>query len=137
MAIATINPTTGETLKTFEELSAKQIETKLQLAASTFETQRRTSFVDRARSMTRAAEILETEKQQFGKLMTIEMGKPIKAAISEAEKGFILANTLNLKAASAELTGQNAISTLSIPLQSGLPGVAGGEPRPETKERRP
>src|SRR5438045_2466528 len=86
MAIATINPTTGETLKTFEELAAKQSETKLHLAASTFETQRRTSFVDRARSMTRAAEILETEKQQFGKLMTIEMGKPIKAAIQEAEK---------------------------------------------------
>src|SRR6185437_9078348 len=86
MAIATINPTTGETLKTFAELSAEQIETKLQLAASTFETQRRTSFADRARLMARAGEIIETEKQQFGKLMTIEMGKPIKAAISEAEK---------------------------------------------------
>jgi succinate-semialdehyde dehydrogenase/glutarate-semialdehyde dehydrogenase len=86
MAITTINPTTGETLKTFEELTNEQIETKLQLAASTFKTQRNTSFAQRARSMTRAAEILENEKQEFGKLMTIEMGKPIKAAISEAEK---------------------------------------------------
>jgi succinate-semialdehyde dehydrogenase/glutarate-semialdehyde dehydrogenase len=86
MAITTINPTTGETLETFHELSAEQIETKLQLAASTFETHRRTSFADRARSMTRAAEILESEKQEFGKVMTIEMGKPLKAAISEAEK---------------------------------------------------
>jgi succinate-semialdehyde dehydrogenase/glutarate-semialdehyde dehydrogenase len=86
MAINTINPTTGETLKTFAELTAEQIETKLQLAASTFQTHRRTSFADRARLMTRAAEILENEKAEFGKLMTTEMGKPLKAAISEAEK---------------------------------------------------
>ncbi|HEY8411139.1 MAG TPA: NAD-dependent succinate-semialdehyde dehydrogenase, partial [Pyrinomonadaceae bacterium] len=52
----------------------------------TFETHRRTSFADRARAMTRAAEILEAEKQQFGKLMTLEMGKPLQAAVSEAEK---------------------------------------------------
>ncbi|HEY2961745.1 MAG TPA: NAD-dependent succinate-semialdehyde dehydrogenase [Pyrinomonadaceae bacterium] len=86
MAITTINPTTGETVKTFQELTAEQIETRLQLAALMFEKQRRTSFADRARSMTRAAEILENEKLEFGKLMTIEMGKPLKAAISEAEK---------------------------------------------------
>ena len=86
MAIATINPATGETLKSFQELSAKQLEDKLQLAAATFQTYRHTSFAERARSMTRAAEILESEKQEFGKLMTIEMGKPLKAAISEAEK---------------------------------------------------
>ena len=86
MGITTINPATGETLKTFAELTNEQIETKLQLAAAVFKTQRQASFADRARSMTRAAEILENEKQQFGKLMTIEMGKPIKAAIGEAEK---------------------------------------------------
>ena len=86
MAITTINPTTGSTLASFEELTEKQIDTKLQLAASTFQTYKRTSFAERARSMNRAAEILEKEKQEFGKLMTIEMGKPLKAAISEAEK---------------------------------------------------
>ena len=86
MAIATINPTTGETLKTFTELTAEEIETKLQLAGSTFQTYKRTSFGDRAAWMLRAAEILETEKQGLGKMMTIEMGKPLKAAISEAEK---------------------------------------------------
>jgi succinate-semialdehyde dehydrogenase/glutarate-semialdehyde dehydrogenase len=86
MAIATINPTTGEALKTFTELSAPQIEQKLQLAASTFLTYRHTSFADRATRMTRAAEILENEKREFGRLMTVEMGKPLKAAISEADK---------------------------------------------------
>ena len=86
MPIATINPTTGETLKTFEELTEAQLEAKLQLAATTFETFRRTSFSERAQKMSRAGEILETEKDEFGRLMTIEMGKPLKAAISEAEK---------------------------------------------------
>jgi succinate-semialdehyde dehydrogenase/glutarate-semialdehyde dehydrogenase len=86
MAIATINPTTGEALKTFTELSAQQIEDKLQLAASTFQEYRNTSFAQRAERMIRAAEILENEKHELGNLMTIEMGKPIKAAVSEAEK---------------------------------------------------
>jgi succinate-semialdehyde dehydrogenase/glutarate-semialdehyde dehydrogenase len=86
MAIATINPTTGEALKTFTELSAQQIAEKLRLAASTFQTYRHTSFAERAERMTRAAEILENEKQELGKLMTIEMGKPLRAAVSEAEK---------------------------------------------------
>ena len=86
MAIASINPTTGETLKTFEALNKDQLQEKLQLAADTFRTHRRTSFKERAQLMSRAAEILENEKQTFGKLMTTEMGKPIKAAVAEAEK---------------------------------------------------
>jgi succinate-semialdehyde dehydrogenase/glutarate-semialdehyde dehydrogenase len=86
MAIATINPTTGETLKSFEPLGPDQIDKKLQRAADTFQVYRRTSMEERKRMMFRAAEILESEKQQFGRLMTVEMGKPIKAAIGEAEK---------------------------------------------------
>jgi succinate-semialdehyde dehydrogenase/glutarate-semialdehyde dehydrogenase len=86
MPIASINPTTGETLKTFSALSAREIEQKLQLAADTFRTYRNTSLTDRARMMQRAAEILEAEKSKFGKLMTLEMGKPVKAAIAETEK---------------------------------------------------
>jgi succinate-semialdehyde dehydrogenase / glutarate-semialdehyde dehydrogenase len=86
MAIATINPATGETLKTFDALSAPQIEEKLQQAADTFRTYRHTPMSDRARMMWRAAEIVETEKQELGQVMTLEMGKPIKAAIAEAEK---------------------------------------------------
>ena len=86
MPIASINPTTGETLKTFDALSAQQIEEKLQLAADTFRTYRRTPFGERTRMMLHAAEILESRKHEFAKVMTLEMGKPIKAAVSEAEK---------------------------------------------------
>src|SRR5689334_8545393 len=86
MPIASINPSTGETLKTFDALSAQQIEEKLRLAADTFRTYRRTTFAERTRMMLRAAETLETRKHELAKVMTLEMGKPIKAAVSEAEK---------------------------------------------------
>src|SRR5712691_41335 len=86
MPIATINPATGETLKLFESLTQEQIEEKVRLAADTFRSYRRTSFEEREWMMLRAAEILEAEKQEFGRLMTTEMGKPIKAAVQEAEK---------------------------------------------------
>jgi len=86
MPIASINPTSGETVKTFEALSKAQIEEKLQRASETFRTYRQTSFVERAAMMTRAAEILETEKRELARIMPLEMGKPIKGAVGEAEK---------------------------------------------------
>lgn len=86
MAIATINPATGEVLKTFEPLTVDQIEKKLQLASEAFRAYRRTSFADRAARMMRAAEILEQEKDECAHLMTLEMGKPLKAAVAEALK---------------------------------------------------
>src|SRR5262245_14684186 len=86
MAIATINPATGETLKTFTPLTPQQLEEKLQNAHVTFQQYRRTPIETREQLMQRAAEILEGEKQALGKIMTSEMGKPLKAAVSEAEK---------------------------------------------------
>jgi succinate-semialdehyde dehydrogenase / glutarate-semialdehyde dehydrogenase len=84
--IATVCPTTGETLVTFEPLTEQQIDEKLQCAIDAFRAYRTTSFKDRERMMLQAAEILENEKRELGKVMTIEMGKPIKAAVQEAEK---------------------------------------------------
>jgi len=86
MAIASINPATGETLRTFEPLSEDQLEEKLERAAETFRSYRRTPFAERARLMTGAAEILEEDKDRFGRLMTTEMGKPLGAAVGEAVK---------------------------------------------------
>jgi succinate-semialdehyde dehydrogenase/glutarate-semialdehyde dehydrogenase len=86
MAIATTNPATGEVLQTFNPLSLTQIEEKIQLATLTFRNYKKTSFADRTRMMLRAAEILEKEKDECGRLMTLEMGKPLRAAIAEAAK---------------------------------------------------
>ena len=86
MPIASINPANGEVLRTFEPLTAEQIERKLQLADSAFRAHRQTSFSDRATKIMRAAEILEKEKDECAHLMTLEMGKPLKAAVAEALK---------------------------------------------------
>ena len=86
MAIATINPTTGETLKKFDALTDAQLERKLEVAAEAFSKYRKTSFADRARHMQRAAEILEGQKEAFARMMTTEMGKTFRSAIDEAVK---------------------------------------------------
>src|ERR1700690_4523928 len=86
MAIATINPATGEVLRVFEPLSDAHVDEKIALAAATFAEYRHSSFADRRRMMMRAAEILENEKAAFGRLMTIEMGKTVRSAVEEAPK---------------------------------------------------
>ncbi|HZW95412.1 MAG TPA: NAD-dependent succinate-semialdehyde dehydrogenase [Candidatus Eremiobacteraceae bacterium] len=86
MAIATINPATGETLKVFQPLTDAEIEQKLQLAVRAFHAEGKIPFAERARRMNNAADILERDKEYFAKLMTLEMGKPYKAALAEAVK---------------------------------------------------
>jgi succinate-semialdehyde dehydrogenase/glutarate-semialdehyde dehydrogenase len=86
MAIATINPATGEVVKTFQPLTDAQVDEKIAAAAAAFQSFRKTSFADRARWMNKAADILEAEKEVLGALMTLEMGKTLPSAIAEAEK---------------------------------------------------
>ena len=84
--IVSINPATGETVRTFEPLGESQVDEKIACAAAAYETYRLTSFSDRARWLNAAADILESEKDALGRLMTLEMGKPIGAARAEAAK---------------------------------------------------
>jgi succinate-semialdehyde dehydrogenase/glutarate-semialdehyde dehydrogenase len=86
MGISSVNPATGELLKTFAPLTDDQLTAKLDLAAQTFAAYRKTTFAYRAERMLRTAEILDQEKETFGRLMTLEMGKPVQAAIDEAVK---------------------------------------------------
>src|SRR5215472_13057561 len=86
MAIATVNPATGEVLKTFESLSDAQLEVKLQKAADAFSSYRKTSFALRARLMLKAGAILESEKDHCARVMTTEMGKTFRSAVDEAAK---------------------------------------------------
>jgi succinate-semialdehyde dehydrogenase / glutarate-semialdehyde dehydrogenase len=86
VAISTVNPATGEEVTTFEALSEGEIDEKIQRAVDTFRQYRKTSFSERSRMMLRAAEILEEEAGEFGRLMTSEMGKTLAAATAEAKK---------------------------------------------------
>jgi len=86
MALATTNPATGEVLKTFEPLTDSEIEKKLRRSVEAFPKFRRLTFAARASMMNKAADILESEKESLGRLMTIEMGKTLRSAIEEAAK---------------------------------------------------
>ena len=86
MAIATINPATGQVVRTFESLTDAQIEERVERAARTFIEYRNVPFGERARKMHKVAGILEDDKEALGRLMTLEMGKPLKAAVAEAAK---------------------------------------------------
>ncbi|MEO1404825.1 MAG: aldehyde dehydrogenase family protein, partial [Cyanobacteria bacterium J06635_1] len=86
MAIATINPATGETLKTFESLSDAEVSNAVYKADEAFGDYRKTSFKQRSQWMHKAADILEQDKADFAKVMTLEMGKPYQSAIAEVQK---------------------------------------------------
>ncbi|PAM98299.1 NADP-dependent succinic semialdehyde dehydrogenase [Streptomyces sp. Alain-F2R5] len=86
MPIATVNPANGETLRTYEAMGEEEIERRLQLAEATFRTYRTTAFDERSRLMHRAADLLEADREEIGKVITTEMGKPVKQARAEAAK---------------------------------------------------
>src|SRR5438309_222902 len=81
-----VSPLTGELLREFEQHSDDVVENKIALAARTFRDYRKVPFAQRAAMMLRAAEILENDKDTFGRMMTQEMGKTLKSALQEAEK---------------------------------------------------
>ena len=86
MAIATINPATGETVKTYDEMSEADVERCLAAAAAVHEGYRLTSFAERAGWMRQAAAILDGEQDQIAAMMTTEMGKTLAAAKQEVAK---------------------------------------------------
>ncbi len=90
MGIATINPATGELLKTFDPMTDTEIENALALAEQAFKQYRGTSIEQRATWMHKAGDILEQNAEKYGKIMTLEMGKPLSGAIAEAKKSALV-----------------------------------------------
>lgn len=84
--LKSIDPSSGETLKTFPVHDRQYVEHALTLSTKAFETYRSTTFKQRAEIVNRCADILENEKDRWGELMALEMGKTKMAAIGEAEK---------------------------------------------------
>jgi succinate-semialdehyde dehydrogenase/glutarate-semialdehyde dehydrogenase len=86
MAIATVNPTNGETLRTFEPLDDAGIDAALQRTTAAFRVNRGRSFRERALRMSKAAELLDSRADALGRVITTEMGKPLKASVAEVQK---------------------------------------------------
>src|SRR5229473_3098799 len=86
MAIASVNPATGELVRTFEAMNDTASDAALTRSASAFRVNRARGFRERAIRMRRTAEILEQRQNDLGRLITMEMGKPVKAAVAEVVK---------------------------------------------------
>ena len=86
MAIASINPATGEKLKDFSPFDDAEIEKRLSRADKAFRKYRQTTFSDRSVLLEAVAELLFQEKQKFAQIITLEMGKIFRASVEEIEK---------------------------------------------------
>jgi succinate-semialdehyde dehydrogenase/glutarate-semialdehyde dehydrogenase len=86
MAIATVNPATGETLKTYEPLTDEALEDRIARAAAAFSSYRRTTVEQRVGWLRSAADVLDADAGTVAELMVTEMGKPLAAAKAEVAK---------------------------------------------------
>lgn len=85
MAYATVNPYTGETLKTFPEATDAQVQQAIEAAHGAFQTWRTASFAQRGKVLQRAADLLRADAEGYAKILTMEMGKVIGEALAEVE----------------------------------------------------
>jgi succinate-semialdehyde dehydrogenase/glutarate-semialdehyde dehydrogenase len=86
MAIQTLNPATGECVREFAALGTSEVEARLDRAWQARRSWARVPVAERARIVRRAGDILEQRKAEYGRLMTLEMGKTYKSAVEEAAK---------------------------------------------------
>jgi succinate-semialdehyde dehydrogenase/glutarate-semialdehyde dehydrogenase len=86
MAIATVNPATGQTVRTFDSLDHSEIDARIGLAHEAFLALRGTTFATRAGWLRAAADILDADADETGRLMTTEMGKTLPSAVAEVHK---------------------------------------------------
>ena len=80
------NPATGETLAEFPELTVAELDARIALAARAVPVWRCTPVSERAAVLTRLAALIDADRERLGRMMTLEMGKPIRAAVDEAAK---------------------------------------------------
>jgi succinate-semialdehyde dehydrogenase/glutarate-semialdehyde dehydrogenase len=86
MAIATINPTTGETVETFEAHTSDEVQRRIDEAHEAYRTLLTTTFAQRAEWMRATAHLLEADVDKAAEMITIEMGKPIAQSRAEVFK---------------------------------------------------
>lgn len=86
MSIETVNPATGETIKSYEEMSSPVVDKIIDDTYNDYLTWREKSFAERAKLLHRTADLLRKNKKKYAELMAQEMGKPITAGEAEAEK---------------------------------------------------
>ena len=85
MTIKTINPYTNEVVESFAELSAKEVNQKIEKAHHAYLEWRQTDMKTRSALLKKVASIMLKRKTELAKLITLEMGKLIGQSESEIE----------------------------------------------------
>jgi succinate-semialdehyde dehydrogenase/glutarate-semialdehyde dehydrogenase len=99
MSIQTTNPATNKIIKSFDEMTDKEVNTAIAKSHTTFKEWKKTSFADRANLIHKVAKLMRDKKTTLAKLITLEMGKIISQAESEID---LSANILDYYADNAE-----------------------------------
>jgi succinate-semialdehyde dehydrogenase/glutarate-semialdehyde dehydrogenase len=86
MPLEVINPATGESIATYDETTLEELELIISQVQGAFVRWRRTGFAERANLLNQAAKVLREHSDKYARVMTVEMGKPIRDARSEVEK---------------------------------------------------
>jgi len=86
MSVESINPTTGEILRKYDEMSPEHIAATIEKADRAFTSWRTTSFGERAERMRAAGRIVREKTDEYARLMADEMGKPLAEGRAEVEK---------------------------------------------------
>jgi succinate-semialdehyde dehydrogenase/glutarate-semialdehyde dehydrogenase len=86
MPIEAINPATGATINRYDEMASAEVNAAIEAAHSAYLKWRDTTFSERADRMRKAAALLRDRAPEYGRLMALEMGKPIRDGIAEAQK---------------------------------------------------
>ena len=86
MTMTAINPANGARVGSYEEMSAGDVRAIIRKADAAFQEWRRTPLPHRAELMRRAAGLLRGRSEEYGRLMALEMGKPITGGRAEAGK---------------------------------------------------
>ena len=86
MSLQSVNPANGKEIATYDELTPKEVEDILESVDAAFNEWKHTSFSSRSELLRKAGNNLRENKDEYGKLMSLEMGKPYNQAVAEAEK---------------------------------------------------
>jgi succinate-semialdehyde dehydrogenase/glutarate-semialdehyde dehydrogenase len=86
MRYEAINPATGEVVQNYPLSHAGQVEEAVSRSAEAFRSWRTTPLAERTGLLLRVADALDSQAEQLGRLMALEMGKPVAEGIAEARK---------------------------------------------------
>ena len=86
MEFRSINPHNGEQIGNYQSLTKEELEKKLNNSQKAYELWRNVSLSERCSLLKKAAHILRDNTEEYARMITLEMGKPISESRAEVLK---------------------------------------------------